>query len=307
MEPKKQEEDTKNAQQSPSTTQKDSTKDSDSPQKSDNVKKPTRVKDPEDAVDKQHAEQHETPFAHLSLRERISANCGKLISKRKDIIERLKVMKQAVEKHFASTRRTKTTSTISSVIGTTLLFTPLAPVGLGFLGLGAAGGVGSTVNDYFKSKGYNKGVGDILKEETSFAQELQDDLNMVMEAANKLSEETGCPQEEAVSKVVNGLKTGKLNLTVGAMNCSTKWKEFKQGLDFIGKVDSGSNGIGLAAKATSAAITSTFSIIGSAAIDVLDCVNSWQSNHPSIDTIDRSIKDLEAGIRELELMKIIFS
>ena len=269
------------------------------------LEKAKRVKDPKDAADTQHAEQHETPFAHLELKDRIKENCSKLMDKRAEIIEKLESLKKDIAQHYTTTRRTKTGSTLSNVVGTSLLFTPFAPLGVGMLGAGTFAGISTTVNDYMKSKKYNKGIEDILQEETPFAEELQDDLKMVMEAAEKLMKETGCSRDEAVAMVVNGLKSGSLSLTARSLASNYRWGEFKQGLDYIGRTVGG-EGFGLAAKASATVMTKSLSVIGSA-IDIADCLNTWKKNHPSIDMIDRVVNDLRSGIRELELLQVIFS
>lgn len=248
---------------------------------------------------------HNTCNSHLEIKERIVENCTSLVKKRKEIIGELESLKGEIKKHFEVTRTSKTGSTITGVVGSALLFTPLAPVGIGMIGAGTLTGLGMTINDVFKSKGYNQKIENIVSEETPFAKELQEDLKSLMEAAQKYAEESNCSFEEATARIISGMKEGTVSFQSGALVSKYKWSEFKGGLNFASSSLSGDK-FGIAAKAGATALTKSLSIVGYA-FDVVDCVNSWKSNHPSMDAIDRVVKDLESGIRELELLQIIFS
>jgi len=232
-------------------------------------------------------------------------NCDSLIKKRKEIITELHSLKAEITKHFQMTRNSKTGSTVTGVLGSVLLFTPFAPIGIGMIGASTVAGLGMTLNDVFKSKGFNEKITAIVNEEGPFAKELQDDLKSLMEAAQKYADETNCSFEEASARIVTGVKTGAISFLAGALVTKYKWSEFKSGITFATSSLS-SDKFGIAAKASATSLTKSLSIVGYA-LDVVDCVNSWNSNHPSMDAIDRIIKDLESGIRELELLQIIFS
>lgn len=250
------------------------------------------------------SECHDTPFSNLDIEERIAANCKRLIDKRKEIIQRLTEFKEKIQKHHKVTRTSKTGSTATSVVGSLLLFTPFAPIGIGMLGAGTVTGLGFTINDILKSKGYNKGIEQIVSEEEPYTRELQADLKALMEAAKRYAEEEHISFEEAAARIVTGVKEGNVGFAYKALNSKHKWGEFKSGLELVG-ASVKSDGFGLAAKASATVMTQSLAIVGSA-FDVVDLVKVWGTEHPSADAIDRVVTELESGIRELELLRIIF-
>lgn len=140
------------------------------------------------------------------LKDDLLQSGGAVVKARNQQIKWLDVFIGSMKGHEVGVNIAKTTTTVGTVVGTVLLFTPLAAVGVGTLVASAVGSVATTAGDLIANKVKDgsvqeiskRGHKDMLKFRISIAK-----FNQMAEDIRKLS---GCSEDESTAVVMAILK-----------------------------------------------------------------------------------------------------
>lgn len=130
----------------------------------------------------------------------------KLINERNGQIKWLDDFISTMRGHEVGVNTAKTATTVGTVAGTIMLFTPLAPAGVATLVVSGVGGLGTCAGDLIANKVKDGSIQEVAKRSEAAERDVQACLAKVNKMAEGIRKMCACTEEESVAVVLSILK-----------------------------------------------------------------------------------------------------
>ena len=162
------------------------------------------------------AEQQKT-FDETNFVSELIEACENVIIIRESVVSSLEVLIEPLKRRRLGYNVAKSVGAAASILGTGLLFTPAALIGVGLLGIGAAGSLTTSVTDYRGSKATREDIEGLLQSEVKHAKKLEQMIQDFEEFVNEIAKETDLESVEVTGALLKGFANGSLKIANGAV------------------------------------------------------------------------------------------
>ena len=252
-------------------------------------------------------------MGHFTRGDLITA-ADELIDIRQRMISALTEYQEDIERSNVPIKRYKTCNSLYSIVGTVLLFTPAAPIGVGMVVGGAANSIIYSVGDIVMSRRIQSQLQELLKEERPYADKLEDMMRRLEEYTGEVAAYHSMDYNTAAGLVVARFIIGGVKCRVIQVAERGSIPTAKAAGKVISKIVTsprlaGTTAVKILAKPGAQTAGKIFkNALGpiSIGIDVADIIYTWSSDAPGIEDVKEVIKKLESGIKDVEKVKEMF-
>ena len=131
-----------------------------------------------------------------------------LIDKRQQISDWCHRLIDDIKTQEIAVNSTKTAGTVASIVGTVLLFTPLAPAGALTLAGGTAAVVATSIGDYIATQVKESSLKDEVSSDKEIAEKLQKELEDANKVIERLMDQYDLSKDQATAIVFSSIANG---------------------------------------------------------------------------------------------------
>ena len=246
--------------------------------------------------------------------EDVRSAVDELIAIRQNMIAALTEYLRKIKLPNIVVKGSKTVCSMYSIVGTVLLFTPAAPIGVVMVGTGVAGSIIYSVSDIVISTRIQSQLQELLKIERPYADKLEDMMRRLKEYTGEVAAYHSMDYNTAAGLVVARFIIGGVKCRVIQVAERGSIPTAKAAGKVISKIVTsprlaGITAVKILAKPGAQTAGKIFkNALGpiSIGIDVADIIHTWGSNAPGIEDVKEVIKKLETGIKDVEKVKEMF-